>query len=192
MNSVSRLCAHSLSCLLLFSGVATAQSALLDEMAGTWNVEQRMWPSPDAAPVELPAAVAERRLVEGKYLDETMQPKSAASGQPEFFVRHAVLNYNAVTNHYEYFSIDTRAPQAMTYQSATSGMGGQSQDLKLSGGTFVAAQWGPAKNVSFSYRLNVGAVRDGKQTVALYLTPLSVLPKKEFLAFEYTYVRTPK
>lgn len=33
--------------------------------------------------------------------------------------------------------------------------------------------------------LNKGAV--DKQTVQLYLTPQKVLPKKEFLAFEYVY-----
>jgi hypothetical protein len=67
----------------------------------------------------------------------------------------------------------------------------ESKELKLSGGTFVAPEWGPAKNVRFKYRLTVGAVQDGRQTVELYLTPQSVLPKKEFLAFEYKYIRQP-
>jgi hypothetical protein len=67
----------------------------------------------------------------------------------------------------------------------------QSTNLKLSGGTFVAPEWGPAKNVRFRYRLTVGPVQDGKQTVQMYLTPQSVLPKKEFLAFEYKYARQP-
>lgn len=191
MNSTSRLSAVATPLNSTRQESKRAQSGLLEEMAGTWSVDQRMWPSADAAPVELPAAEAERRLVDGKYLDETMQPKGVTSGQPGFFVRHAVLNYNAVSKHYEYFSIDTRAPQAMTYQSAASEMDGESTELKLAGGTFVAAGWGPAKNVSFKYRLDVGEVQSGRQTVALYLTPLSVLPKKEFLAFEYKYVRRP-
>jgi hypothetical protein len=180
-----------ISCLLLFSAAGRTQSALLDDMQGTWNVEQRMWPMADAAAVEMPAAVAERRLIEGKFLEETMQPKASVAGQRGFFVRHAVLNYNVVGKHYEYFSIDTRAPQAMTYKSAASEMDRKSDQLKLSGGTFVAAEWGAARNITFNYRLTVSPVRDGKQTVALYLTPLTVLPKKEFLAFEYKYIRQP-
>jgi hypothetical protein len=57
------------------------------------------------------------------------------------------------------------------------------------GGTFVAPQWGPAKNMEFAYRLTVGAVRDDHQVVQLYLTPRSEKGAKEFLAFDYVYTR---
>jgi hypothetical protein len=160
-------------------------------MAGTWNVEQKMWPGSGAAAVQLPPGVAQRHLIDGKYLEETMQPSTLAQGQPGFFVRNAISNDNAVRKRYEYFSIDTRAPQAMSEKSLPTEVSNESKELKFSGGTFVAPEWGPAKNVRFKYRLTVGAVQDGRQTVELYLTPQSVLPKKEFLAFEYKYVRQP-
>jgi Protein of unknown function (DUF1579) len=177
--------------LPVMSAVAQTAPALLQNMTGTWNVEQKMWPGSGAAAVQLPPGVAQRRLIDGKYLEESMQPSTLAQGQPGFFVRNAILNYNAVNKQYEYFSIDTRAPQAMSEKSLPTEVSHESKELKLSGGTFVAPEWGPAKNVRFKYRLTVGAVQDGRQTVELYLTPQSVLPKKEFLAFEYKYVRQP-
>jgi hypothetical protein len=171
--------------------LAQAAPALLQQMAGTWKVEQQMWPGSGAAAVQLPAGIAKRQLVDGKYLEETMQAFEVAPGQPDFFVRNAILNYNVVSKQYEYFSIDTRAPQAMMEKGSSTVGSNEPGDLRLSGGTFVAPEWGKAKNVRFQYRLTVGAVREGRQTVALYLTPQSVLPKKEFLAFEYKYVRQP-
>lgn len=177
--------------LPLASAVAQTAPALLQNMTGTWNVEQRTWSGSGAAAVQLPPAVAQRRLIDDKYLEESMQPSTLAPGQPGFFVRKAILNYNVVNKQYEYFSIDTRAPQAMTEKSLPTKASNESKELRLSGGSFVVPEWGPAKNVRFKYRLTVGAVQDGKQTVHLYLTPQSVLPKKEFLAFEYKYVRQP-
>jgi hypothetical protein len=179
------------TCLPLTSAVAQTSPALLQNMTGTWNVEQRMWPGPGAAAVQLPPGIAQRHLIDGKCLEESMQPPALAPGQPGFFARSAVFNYNAVNKRYEYFSIDTRAPQAMSEKSPPTEVSNESKVLKLAGGTFVAPEWGPAKNVRFKYRLTVGAVQDGKQTVELYLTPQSVLPKKEFLAFEYKYLRQP-
>ena len=52
---------------------------------------------------------------------------------------------------------------------------------------FVAPEWGSAKNVPFNYRLTIGRIEVGKQTVQLYLTTQKVLQKKEFLAFKYVY-----
>jgi Protein of unknown function (DUF1579) len=179
------------TCLPVTSAVAQTAPALLQNMTGTWNVEQKMWPGSGAAAVQLPPGVAQRHLIDGKYLEESMQSSTLAQGQPGFFVRNAILNYNAVNKQYEYFSIDTRAPQAMSEKSLPTEVSIESKELKLSGGTFVAPEWGPAKNVRFKYRLTVSAVQDGRQTVELYLTPQSVLPKKEFLAFEYKYVRQP-
>jgi hypothetical protein len=179
------------TCLPLSTALAQTAPALLQQMAGTWKVEQQMWPGSGAAAVQLPSGIAERRLVDGKYLEETMRPLTLAPDQPDFFVRNAFLNYNIVNKQYEYFSIDTRAPQAMIERSLSTEASSELTELKLSGGTFVAPEWGQAKNVPFKYRLTVSAVQDGKQTVALYLTPQSVLPNKEFLAFQYKYVRQP-
>ncbi len=78
-------------------------------MAGTWDMQQRMWPGPKQDPVNLPAAIAERRLIRDMYLEEVMQPTDDRAGQAATFSRHAFINYNAVTSQYEYTSLDTRA-----------------------------------------------------------------------------------
>jgi hypothetical protein len=166
-------------------------SALLRSMAGTWTVEQRMWAAPGAEATSLPAAIAERRLVDGKFLEESMSPVGLAPGSPGFFTRTAVFNYNSVNKKYEYFSIDTRAPQAMNETGPTFSRAVGPSEIRLSGGTFVAPEWGPAKNVRFKYRLTIGAVDDNRQVVKLYLTPQSGVPPKEFTGFEYVYVRSP-
>lgn len=174
-----------------FATGALAQTApaLLQEMAGTWAVEQKMWTGPNTEATVLPASTAQRRLIDGKYLEETMQPRDSRAGTPDFFTRNAFLNYNAVTKQYEYVSIDTRAPQVMIERGLAADTSNNAKELRLQGGTFLAPEWGPAKNVEFTYRLTISAIRDGRQTVSLYLTPTAVQPKKEFLAFEYAYTR---
>ena len=175
--------------MVVASSTAAAQEApqLLQEMEGTWQVQQRMWPGPGARVVDLPPAIARRQLIDGKYLEEVMDLAQGAAGQPASFRRNAFLNYNAVTKRYEYTSLDTRAPQLMKEVSPRVDPKLFSGELKLQGGIFVAPEWGSAKNVPFKYRLTIGRIKDGKQTVQLYLTPQKVLPKKEFLAFEYVY-----
>jgi hypothetical protein len=166
----------------------TSTPALIQQMAGTWTVEQRMWPAAGAKAVDLPPAVARRRLVEGAFLEEIMEPARKA-GQ-ESFTRTSYFNYNAVTRRYEYFSLDSRASQMMNERSDTTGRrepgaGG----ISLDGGRFVAERWGDAMNVPFAYRLKVGGVVGDRQVVRLYLTPQSGQGAREFLAFEYVYTR---
>lgn len=97
-----------------------------------------------------------------------------------------------VTKRYEYTSLDTRAPQPMTEVSLPADpQRVPAAELKLQGGVFLTPEWGNAKNVPFRYRLSIGEIEDDKQTIQLYLTPQSVLPNKEFLAFEYVYTRLP-
>jgi hypothetical protein len=62
-------------------------------------------------------------------------------------------------------------------------------EIKLNGGSFVAPQWGEARNVAFTYRLTVGEIKNDSQVVRLYLTPKAEESPKEFLAFEYLYSR---
>ena len=175
------------------AGIAVAQQApqALQRMAGTWTVQQRMWPGPGAPAVDLPAAIARRQLIGGKYLEEVMKPAGAEAARSESFRRNAFLNYNAVTKRYEYTSLDTRAPQLMVETSPRIEPQLVSDELELQGSVFVAPEWGSAKNVTFKYRLTIGRIRGAKQTVRLYLTPQGVLPEKEFLAFEYVYTRRP-
>jgi hypothetical protein len=166
----------------------SAAVRLIEQMAGTWNVEQRMWPSSGAKAIDLPPAIAHRRVLSGGFLEETMEP-AQKSGRGAF-TRVSFFNYNAVNQQYEYFSIDSRAPQMMNERS----MGPVDQEeshgedgVALYGGSFVAPRWGETVNAAFRYRLTVGDVENERQVVRLYLTPLSGEGLKEFLAFEYIY-----
>ena len=88
--------------------------------------------------------------------------------------------------------MDTRAPQMMNERSHKADVAGESQDSgakTLYGGTFVATQWGEARNVPFRYRIVIGEVVKERQVVRLHLTPLSGENRREFLAFEYVYTR---
>lgn len=195
MSLASRLC------LLLAAGATSLAAApvlaqeapqLLQRMAGTWDVQQRLWPAPGAPAVELPPAVAHRQLVEGRYLEESMELAAADASPAAVFRRHALLNYNPVAKRYEYTSLDSRAPQLMTEIGSPLRSPEPLGVLRLQGGRFLAPAWGDSKNVPFRYRLTVGPVQaDQTQTVQLYLTPEAVLPKKEFLAFEYVYRKRP-
>src|ERR1700722_1995074 len=170
--------------------VAQETSPLLQRMVGTWDVQQRMRSGPGAAAVELPSAIARRELVGGKYLEENMEPSSGEATQA--FHRSAFLNYNSVTRRYEYTSLDTRAPQLMMEMSRpVDPQRVPAAELKLQGGEFLAPEWGGAKNVRFKYRLSIGEIKNDQQAIQLFLTPASVLPKEEFLAFEYVYTRRP-
>jgi hypothetical protein len=137
--------------------------------------------------LNLPKAVARRRVVAGAYLEEIMELAPGAKG--DAFTRSAVFSYNAVNQQYEYFSIDSRAPQMMFEKTDEPPAPGA--PVKLWGGTFVAPQWGEMKNAGFRYRLEVGPIEKDRQTVRLFLTPQSGSGAKEFLAFEYVYVRRP-
>jgi len=161
-------------------------AALLKDMAGTWTVTQRMWPAAGGAPIELVPAIAMRRMVGDSYLEDVMQAAKPDGSQK--FTRTAVFDYNAVNKQYEYFSIDTRAPQMM-FERNFEGNAAANGDIRLYGGSFVAPQWGPTKNAAFRYRLTVGKIENNRQTVRLYLTPQSGANAKEFLAFEYVCTR---
>lgn len=158
---------------------------LLQKMVGTWHVQPRMWTRPDSKSIELPSAVANRHLVAGAFLEQVMQ--RAESGQGGF-TRIAYVNYNPTTHRYEYFSLDTRAPQQMRYRSPRRDRS-QTGPVHLQGGVFIAPKWGPATHVAFKYRLVIGEVHDDKQVARLYLTPQDGQDQQEFLAFEYIYTR---
>jgi hypothetical protein len=163
--------------------------ALIRDMVGMWTVEEWLWPSPGAEAISLPPAVANRQLVGNDFVQEFM---STPAGVKEPFTRVSYFGYNGVNRQFEYFSLDTRAPQMMNERS--DGTGAQASDpgpLNLPGGTFVVPQWGPYNNAAFRYRLVVGRIEDRRQTVELYLTPVSANAEKEFLAMRYLYTRGP-
>lgn len=167
-------------------GARPGAPARIQRMVGTWDVQQRMWPAADAAPIALPPAVAKRQLVGGAFLREAMTQASAQGDGA--FTREAWFDYNAVEQRYEYASIDTRAPQLMQEKSVGPDVA-ETGDLHLYGGRFVAPQWGDYRDAAFRYRLDIGRVEHGRQRVRLYLTPLAGNSPGEFLAFEYIYTR---
>lgn len=165
-----------------------APPSIIQNMVGEWTVTQRMWRGAGQEPTDLPPAVAHRRLLGGKILQEEMELAPGAKAEP--FTRMAYFEYNAVTSQYEYFSIDSRAPQMMnerSYDDVQRRNGGQA--LSLWGDMFVAPQWGDTANAAFRYRLSIGPVQKNRQIVQLYLTPVSRQDSQEFLATEYIYTR---
>lgn len=191
---IGRLC--WLACIagwLTLPSVAQSQSTppsasvtpLIQQMAGAWRVEARMWPGPDAKPIQLPPATAQRRIVNGAFLHEEMT--AAAGSQQEAFTRVAYVSYNAINQQYEYFSLDSRLPQMMSY--ALPGANQQrDRQVELRGTSFVAPAWGQQKNVPFMYRLTIGAVEGDRQIVRLFLKQQNA-HAEEFRAFEYLYTR---
>lgn len=164
---------------------ATSVTALMRQMSGTWQVQARMWPGRDAKAVDLPPAVARRELIRDAYLQETMEPGEKSEGAP--FTRVAYFSYNWINQQYEYFSLDSRLPQMMSYALPGANKT-RDGNVELSGTSFVAPEWGVQKNVPFMYRLAIGPVESNRQVIQLFLTEQSG-EGSEFLAFEYVYRR---
>lgn len=180
--------------LALLSSLAYAQepvnkppsvTALMQQMSGTWQVHTRMWPGRNAKAVDLPPAVARRELIRDVYLQETMELGEKPEGAP--FTRIAYFSYNWINQQYEYFSLDSRLPQMMSYALPGANRTRDGK-VELSGTSFVAPEWGGDKNVPFMYRLAIGPVENNRQVIQLFLTGQS-REGSEFLAFEYVYRR---
>ena len=183
-----------LVCLVSLSRRAVAQdsvsyptsvTALMRQMTGTWQVRSRMWPGPNAKAVDLPPAVARRELIRDTYLQEVMEP-GGKSGEPPF-TRVAYLSYNLINQQYEYFSLDSRLPQMMSYALPGANKTREGK-VELIGTSFVVPEWGAEKNVPFMYRLTIGPIESNKQVIQLFLTRQSG-QSSEFVAFEYVYSR---
>lgn len=159
-------------------------SPVLNAMVGRWNVKQTMWTGPDGPPAEQPPAIAVRRMAAGGGFVEEEMTLADPSSNP--FTRTSHINYNTIDGVFEYFSIDTRAPQQMHYQSQPVAADFRG-DLQFKGGTFVAGQWGDKRNSAFSYRVELSPVSAGRQTMQLFLRPLGAGSHREFVAFRYEY-----
>lgn len=155
----------------------------LQAMIGDWDVVQQMRSAPATAPIRLPAARAQRRLVDGAFLEERLTSIDAGPA----FTRVADLVFNPVSRQYEYFSLDSRLPQMMAYASPGANRS-DAAGLHFNGGVFVAPQWGDARNVPFLYRIDVGPVVGNRQQVRLFLRAADA-DGVEFPAFEYVYTR---
>lgn len=168
---------------------ASPEHALIERMAGTWDVRASAWLGPDAKPI-VQSTVARRLFIGNGLLEEVMTPSPGSDGPA--FTRVAFLSYNAVTSSYEYLSWDTRAPQMMYQVSGAVGVPGERQGSRAIWfylvDNFVVPKWGDATNVAFKQRLMIEP-GDNRQVVRLYWTRLSGKPTKEFLAGEYVYTR---
>ncbi len=162
---------------------------ILQKMEGNWTVSEKMWPGSGQGAVDLPPAMAHRRLIQKSFLQEIMEPTQG--GATDAFNRTSYFEFNSTTGKFEYFSLDSRLPQMMNERSAVVDPSSADRGVKMQGGHFVAPEWGKAHNVPFRYKLLVGGVKGDRQTVQLFLTPESGKDRKEFLAFEYVYVRAP-
>lgn len=163
--------------------------SFIQVMAGSWDVETRMWPGEDMAAIKLSPAIAHRRIIENTFLEETMKPAGETTSE-DSFSRISYLNYNRVNKQYEYYSIDSRLPQMMFEKTFESSILYKQDTLILYGTNgFVAPVWGDKKNVAFRYRLTISPVKNNQQIVRIFLTPTSAENAKEFLAFEYVYTR---
>jgi len=169
------------------SGKSNA-APLIEQMVGTWKVRERMWFGQGRQAIDLPSATAHRRLVAGGFLEEHMNSTQEPDQEP--FTRISYFNYRAVNQQFEYFSIDSRAPQMMNEKSVESALppaSGREAGIDLYGGIFVVPRWGDSVDAAFRYRLKVGQVKDESQVVQLCLTPMAGDSTREFLAFEYVY-----
>jgi len=85
--------AHAQSAPLAKPNAASlsSQHALLRQMVGTWNVEQRIWTGPKTEPIKPPPAVARRRLIGDAFIEEVMEAAPGSGQDP--FTRIAYFNY---------------------------------------------------------------------------------------------------
>jgi hypothetical protein len=82
-------------------GLENRRSATL---AGTWDVVESVWSSPGASPKITSGLIAERRMI-GSMLEETLRRR--ADPTP---LRMDYLHFNRVAGHWQYVSMDFRAP----------------------------------------------------------------------------------
>lgn len=108
----------------------------LDALIGTWKVDMRVWPAPDAPPITSSDLKATRTWVLGKrYLREELSGTFA--GNPSS--RIAYLSYNNLEERFELTTIDTFEPGQMWYVSHGASKG----DLISLHGDNVEAGFGP-------------------------------------------------
>jgi hypothetical protein len=92
-----------------------SEPSLMRQMEGTWDAQQRMCPGSGSGCYQPSAGGYASPPDSRQVLGEAMEPASESKG--ESFTRIAYFNYNVVNQQYEYFSVDTRAPQMMNEKS---------------------------------------------------------------------------
>lgn len=152
----------------------------LEQMVGTWRVQQTVRATTDAEPVVYTDITAHRSWMEGGgVLQEVMEGTSNG----KHFTRLALLTYNNIEQRYELASTDTRTPGVMSLQNVsddgsnvltfyqTFTLGGRGRELS-------------GQTVKLRHVLRIKS--NDRNVMQQYWT----LPAaKEFLAIEYIYTR---
>jgi hypothetical protein len=157
---------------------------LIRQFVGTWKVQQRLWPAPNAEPMVLPPMVARRELIAETYLQEIMEP--APDSEQEPFTRIAYLYFNNVGRRYEYVSLDSRTPGLM-YENSFDDHLEHSNTIALYLHSYTFPGWGNELTAQTIKQRRLLEVRDSRTIVC---SQFWTLPAGEpFLAVEYVYTR---
>ena len=158
------------------------EAGWLARRVGSWDVVMRLWPAPDAAPVEVAGLVAERKMI-GLYLQETMTP-APGSSVPEFR-RIEYLTFNPVETRWQYVSLDTRAPIGLM-PARSYGMA-EGDSITVYFDNSALAGFGPEfEGRLFRARHVTSRMSDDRDVSRQYWTRAG---GAEWLAVEYAYTR---
>ncbi len=151
----------------------------LDALAGDWDVDMTIWPSPGGDPVDAQGVVSTRSWeLDGRYLEERLAGVSL--GAP--YHRIGYWGYNALAARYELVTCDTLNPGFMIYGAPDT----TSATLSY-GGAFVEAGFGDAvsgKHVAVRFDVEI-VDRDRHNCAMYYRYPAA----REFLVGRYVYTR---
>jgi hypothetical protein len=161
----------------------SAETDLLQTAVGTFDVHSRLWPAEGAEPV-VTDAVARRRMVDGLYLEEIMEP---GAGATEPFSRICYLDFNPLSNRWEYVSLDTRIPAQLMCEFSNDRTLLEQSTVVLHLPGFVLPGWGTeVTGQSVRQRREITLADPDHQEVRQYWS----LPNaSEYLAVEYLYSR---
>lgn len=161
-----------------------SENSQMAQRAGTWNVTETVWDTPNSKPVVTKDLIAERVMV-GSMIQETLRLPSDPTKK---ILRMDYLTFNRVEGRWEYVSIDTRA--AVGLMTAQSYGGEKEGRIDIIFQPFALP--GAGQNVSGQMLrmrqeiISQAADRDVKDQ---YFT-IADGDGKEWLAHRYSYVRT--
>jgi len=161
-----------------------AQTQVLADRVGTWDVVSKFQPTADAKPAVITGLVAERKMI-GRYLSEEMRPVTGTK-TPDF-TRIAYLQYSAIEGRWQYVSIDTRFPVGI--MPAYSFDQGKPEEVTLEFAPLAFVGTG-AEVDGKMLRSNLVVTHDGKDhdIVRQYWTSSDGTGRK-WLGVEYDYKR---
>jgi hypothetical protein len=161
----------------------SAETELLQALCGTFAVKSRLWPAAGAEPM-VTTAVARRRMIDGMYLEEVMEP--AAAPDPPFN-RICYLGFNPLGRRWEYVSLDSRIPVQLMYELSVEPTLGEGSTVTLYLPSFSLPGWGTeVTGESARQRREIALGDPDRQAMRQYWT-LPAAP--EYLAVEYSYER---